>query len=196
LTALVLATDPNGIAAVRSALAATGAFYQVDAFEAWNTAVSALDLAPYDAVLAYTYVSWKAPADGIQIGDMLADFHDAGGRVVVANGANCDGFALAGRFVSDGYLRISLGNINPNGDDATVALEPSSPLLVGVPAFTPFAHCDGAPVAGATVVLGYASTGDPVAVRGLVGGRKRVDLNYMPSGTLGIELIANALRYQ
>jgi hypothetical protein len=149
-----------------------------------------------DAAFVYTNINFPDP---VAMGDMLADFHDGGGRVVVANGANCNGFGIEGRFVTDGYITIEKGDANPN-EDSMVIVEAQSPLLNGVGAMTVTLHCDGAPAPGASVVASLATSGDPLITRGEINGRKRVDLNLIPYSNTAMGdlafLLRNALLYQ
>ena len=89
---------------------------------------------------------------------------------------------------------------DPNADPLGEILEPNSPLLVGVETLTANTHCDGTPVGDAKVVAKFATSGDPIVVRGMVKGRSRVDINIYPLKSTyegnGVELIRNALFYQ
>lgn len=196
LDVIVIARD-SAITQVVGTIQSTGDFASVVGH---NVATMGMPtpamLAGYEAAFVYTNVSFPDP---VLMGDMLADFHDAGGRVVVANGANCDSFGIEGRFVTGGYLTITKGNANPN-EDSMVIVEDQSPLLAGVGSLTVTLHCDGVAAPGATVVASLATSGDPLITRGEINGRKRVDLNLIPytntaMGDLG-PLLSNAIRYQ
>lgn len=183
------------LVSVKNALVATGKFGVVDTFNAQNATPTLADLQGHAAALVYANVGWTDP---IALGDVLADYFDAGGRVVMANGADCaDSFRVRGRFETDGYHLLQEGGVNPNPDDST-AVETQSPLLVGAETFTAAIHCVGAPVAGAVVVAHYAG-GDASVVRGKVGARNRVDVNVYPGldwqKPAVVTLMTNALLY-
>jgi hypothetical protein len=59
-------------------------------------------LSAYDAVLVYSQQTWSEPA---ALGDVLADYVDAGGGVVLAQGCFVEGpsFQLTGRIMTAGY---------------------------------------------------------------------------------------------
>jgi hypothetical protein len=203
---LVIAPDDlSGLNDVQSMLVATGAFTAVDIFDATNTTPTAAQLAPYQAVLVYDNTPF---VDAVAMGDRLADYFDAGGRVVIAPGANCDPVKLEGRFVNDGYLVLAVGPVDDAfpSDSLGLILEPNSPLVAGVSSFfAPFAaRCLVTPVPGAAVVAQWGG-GLPLIARGTVKGRKRVDLNfYPPSNDLGMQfwmgdgaqILADALLYK
>jgi hypothetical protein len=130
---------------------------------------------------------------------VLADYYDQGGRVVLANGANCSSYAIGGRFVSGDYLALEVGNIYPTDDPLGTIHNPNTPLMDGSAGFVGYGHCDGAAVAGAVTVASYQVSGDPVVAYRWVQGRRRVDLNVFPppdSGAEGLALVVNALKFQ
>ncbi len=193
---IVLAWD-SSLAQVKSALDATGLFGQIDVFNAQMTTPTLAELSGHDVALVYAFVAWSNAA---AIGDVLADFYDAGGRVVVANGANCaDQYRIRGRFEAEGYHVVEEGGVNPNADTLGTILEPESPLLVGVTAIDAVVHCVVTPTPGSTAVATYTMSGAPVAVRGKVKGKNRVDVNLLPSSEYpeadAVRLLANALLY-
>lgn len=191
---LIIARDGT-LASVKTTLETTGAFTLVDTFEASTSTPTLAMLMPYDSVLVYTNIDFPDP---VAIGDVLADYFDGGGRVVVAPGASCSGFGIAGRFVTDNYLVMTMGFANPN-PDPMVIIESNSPLMVDVTELTVELHCDGDPVSGAKVVASLSTSGDPLVVRGMVNGRGRVDVNFFPSPGVwtgdGAALLRNALLY-
>jgi hypothetical protein len=177
---LVVADDPVFSADVKAKLTALGEFSQVDLFDVDFDTPTLAVLSPYQAVLVYSGYPFFDPS---ALGDVLADYYDGGGRVVLAPGANCLNFELGGRFVSDGYMVLGIGGVDPAFpfDALGVVAEPNSPLIAGVGAMSSqkSVQCLGSPLAGATVVASWAG-GRPLIVRGVVGGRNRVDLNLFP----------------
>jgi hypothetical protein len=180
-TVLIIASDdPEGSTDVQSKLVATGAFTKVDVFDAAFDTPSVAQLGAYQAVLLYVNMPLADPG---AMGDRLADYFDGGGRVVIAPGANCDPVKLEGRFVDQGYLVLDIGAVDESfpSDSLGLILEPNSPLVEGVNMLdAPFAaRCFVSPTPGSTVVAQWGA-GIPLIARGLVQGRKRVDLNFFP----------------
>ena len=202
--AIVTADDPSYIVDVQSKLTGTGAFSAVDVIDAEFSTPSLAQLTPYKALLVYSDHSFNDP---FALGDVLADYFDAGGRVVVAVGGNCLGFSILGRFVDDGYHVLGFGDLDSFFPPASLGVvsEPASPLLSGVTSFSAqmSSRCLGSPTAGSVTVAAW-SDGPPLIVRGMVQGRNRVDLNFFPpSGDAipnfwmgdGAEIMRNALLF-
>jgi hypothetical protein len=173
-------------------------FGQIDVkvYDAATPPPTASVLASYSAVLVYLNVPFPDPKI---VGDLLADYQDAGGRVVLGAGADCaDSFRVRGRFDTEGYILFSDGaGVLPGATSIGEIDEPQSPLMVGVQQFPPQnAHCDAVLLPGASAVARYAD-GRPLLARGRVHGHMRVDLNFMPNSSDSSlwTLVANALRY-
>jgi hypothetical protein len=169
---------------VKAKLDGTGAFALVDIFNVQATAPTAAELAAYDAVLAF---SNSVSANTTELGDRLADYWDAGGRVVVALGANLvEPVGLGGRWLSGGYQLLNLTSLsatNVTAQNGQLLIdEPSSPLVVGVANFTATSaiRSTDAPVSGAVVVARWGPSGDPLIIRGVKDGRNLVSLNFFP----------------
>ena len=199
--------DPSWLTDVQGKLQSTGSFSTVDIGDAATTTPTLAQLRPYDAVLVWSDGPFADPA---ALGDVLADYADAGGQVAVATFAlNDDSFGLTGRLNSGGYLPLTPG---PQVDGVQLQMvkdDPSSPLLAGVTSF------DGGPSsyhAAATLAPGghlvahwndVAST--PLeAVKVAASGAPVVGLNMFPPSsdarndfwdvsTAGARLMANAL---
>jgi hypothetical protein len=113
---------------------------------------------------------------------------------------------LKGRFVTGGYLLIGQPNIEAATDALGATLDPGTPLMVGISTLTAQqAHrSTSGPINGGVVAARWAS-GRPLLVRGVVGGRDRVDLNMFPNTADcffmlwvgdGYRLVANTLRFR
>ena len=96
---------------ISSALFATGGFTAVDRYDVNAGLPSLATLLTYDSVLAYTDF---IPNDPVGFGDLLADYVDAGGHVVLANFGYSDPIAIAGRIATPGYA--PLVNVGTNAD--------------------------------------------------------------------------------
>lgn len=194
--------SPSLIAALRAQLEATGRFATVSSMDALDTTVTTATLAPHDAVLVFSNASlW---ADDVGVGNALADYHDGGGRVVVALAAHCGEFGFAGRFITDGYHALGgVGVLNEAGGVGLHAIhEGASYLFDGVSTATVSTDvlCNAMPTSGAISLGEWDAAGGPVVAfaRKEVGGRQRVDVNFFPDASNAglIRLLGNALYFE
>jgi hypothetical protein len=120
------------VTAIRSILDAFPDINQVDVYDARLSTPTLADLQPYDAVVV---ISNNTFADAVAVGDVLADYVDAGGKVVQTVATFYDpggfGWGLQGRFVDEGYSPFigigdwfSWGNLGP--------FDASHPIMQGV----------------------------------------------------------------
>jgi len=131
-------TDP------RDKIMATGLFTQVDIINATGIGdgVGTPELAtllPYDAVIVWSNTSFD---DAVTMGDVLADYVDAGGGVVIALFANTSPNAnryLEGRWqeTAGGYIAIPQNGGFTHETTASLGevLEPGHPIMEGVGTF-------------------------------------------------------------
>jgi len=198
---------------LQTLLDGTGEFFSVDIWDVQiegGAVPTAMTMQGYEVVFAWTDGGFGS-ANQAALGDALADYHDAGGRVVTATYAYCNNGSLqiAGRWTTGGYtlLENTMGQVNEtNNPSIGTVNEPQSPLMDDVNTFTAMTgfRCPGDPVMGATVVAEWED-GTPLVIRGEVAGRPRVDLNfYPPRGAIfangwsgdGLALIRNALLFE
>jgi len=187
---------------VRNKIAAAsgGSLGAVDFFDATSVTPTLADLSGYSAVLVYSDSSF---ANAVALGDVLADYVDAGGSVVFATFAYNIG-PIGGRIVTGGYLPVTLGG-QTNGSGLTlVPVDAGSPLLAGVSSFnggTSSYHNVITLTAGSTLVAEWSNGRPLIAVRGSV-----IALNFYPpstdsrgdfwvASTDGALMMANALGY-
>lgn len=88
-------------------------------------------LQAYTSVLVYSDTSF---ADSVALGNVLADYVDGGGQVVIATFSLNDEAAL-GRFESEGYLPVTRGSQVGFNAGTLVAVDGGSRILQGVSAF-------------------------------------------------------------
>ncbi len=131
-------TDP------RDKIMATGLFSQVDIINATGIGdgvgtPSLATLMQYDAVIVWSNMSF---VDSIEMGNVLADYVDAGGGVVVALYANTTTTTnrnLAGRWQDPvgGYIAIPQGGGFTTNTTVTIGEvpDPSHPIMDGVESF-------------------------------------------------------------
>ena len=205
---LVLAADdPTWVADVQSKLQGTGLFSSVQTQDVGTTTPALADLSGYEAVLVFSDSSF---ADPTALGDVLADYVDAGGQVAVATFAtNSSSGELGGRIVTGSYLPFTAGAETDGTRLQMVKDQPSSPLLAGVGAFdggdstyhslitlapgaTLVAHWNDA---GATplVVLKVAPSGAAVVGLNMFPPSSDARVDFWDASTDGTRLMANAL---
>jgi len=125
---------------VADGLTATGQVGTVTTFDGGAATPSASDLVGIDVVMVMADGGWN---DNAALGDLLADFVDAGGTVVETTFTlYCAGvMGLAGRWASGGYGALIGPNpdcpnqLDGDGPLGFVATDASSPLLAGVTTF-------------------------------------------------------------
>jgi hypothetical protein len=169
----------------QASLQATGLFAAVDIINVTASGVGTPTLASllqYDALLCYTN---STPANNITWGDVLADYVDAGGGVVVAvfaNSTTSTGRNIAGRWQS-GYEVIldQSGNTSGAGGSLGTVAVPTHPVMNNVTSFTG-GTIGSRPVGtalevGATLIASWSS-GHVLVAEGL--NPRRIDLGFYP----------------
>jgi hypothetical protein len=187
---------------VQTKLLATGAFSAVDIYNATAGTPTLAQLQMYDVVLTWSNNSYSTAAT---MGDVLADYVDGGGSVVVAVFANAS-IPLAGRWVSGGY-EVIIGGSGQFSGPATLGTVhiPSHPIMNNVLSFdggsSSFRPTSTVLAPGSLQVADWSDGRVLVAVGA---NPKRVDLGFYPpssdcaagfwvSSTDGARLMANAL---
>jgi hypothetical protein len=202
--AVVAADTPLYQADVRAKLQATCRFQQVDGIDAAYSTPTLQTLSAYQALLVYSDDDF---ADNAAMGDVLADYVDGGGHLVVAPFAfwtSDMGIGMGGRLSTGGYLPFTQVRAYAGGYFQLQADLPDSPYLADVSSFHGGEHSfyhDVALASGATQIAHWnnGSSSPLVAVKGDV-----VGLNFFPpssdassdlwvASTDGDVLMANAL---
>jgi hypothetical protein len=200
-------SDPTWVTDVQSKLLGTGMFSAVDIRDVATTTPSLADLSPYDAVMVFSDNDF---ADSTALGNVLADYVDAGGRVVVATFAlNDDSIGLSGRISTGGYLPFTAGPQSSDGPFQLVKDQPASPLLAGVASFDggTSSYRAGVTLAPGSVLVAHwndAGSTPLLATKVAASGAGVVGLNMFPpsntvrsdlwnASTDGARLMANAL---
>jgi len=191
---------------VASKIHATGKVAWVDVYDVRFATPSLTDLQRYDSVMVWSNYPFGDP---VAMGDVLADYVDAGGAVVL-NSVWTSGFGIAGRIVSDAYSPLTTGASTLSGDGPYVLVpkQPAHPLLSDVATFDGGSgswRADTTPTDGSLLVATWSGPGrEPlVATKSQPTGRV-VGLNFAPMSddvfdgswdatTDGGELAANAL---
>jgi subtilisin family serine protease len=159
---ILLVTSNSTAYEIHSLLAAMPDVAVVDEFDAY-TGVPTLDLLrQYNAVLLITSY---APADPTGLGDVLADYVDGGGSVIMTIASFINGWAVQGRFLTGGYYPFTLGS-GPIGGSSLGAYDPLHPIMQGVTALTGDLLGSTAVAPGAQWVASYADSLPLVATQG------------------------------
>ena len=199
---VVLVHASGYIADVQAKLMATGLFTRVDLFDGGARTPTLAELQEYESAMIIPDASFQ---DYSAMGDVLADYWDAGGRVVLADFSNSV-LPILGRWEADNYHLLQTGSYESPTDTGPIQLlDPMSPLLTGVTTLTATSafRGNGMAINGGVVVATWGS-GIPLVVTGKVGGRNMVSLNfYPPSADIrsdfwvgdGVKLMTNALQY-
>jgi hypothetical protein len=192
---------------VRTTLQATSLFATVDIIDVTATGggtPTLSQLLQYDALLCWTNTT---PANNVTWGDVLADYVDAGGGVVVAvfaNSTTTAGRNIAGRW-QQGYEVVLDQSGNASGAGATLGTVhvPGHPSMAGVTAFA--GGTTGSRPAGTALEVGaflVAEWSDGKVLVAQGANPNRIDLGFYPvpascsqSGWLtgGDLLMANSL---
>lgn len=200
---MIVGTD-NDVAMTNVQGTLNSSFTVTDIFNAIPGTPTLAQLQNYDAVLVFSSDPFY---NASAMGDVLADFWDGGGRVVVAVFANTntDPGEIAGRWASSNYALIAVApQVQPTEDLPLQFLEPSNPLLAGVVGLnaTRAYRSTGAVINGGVAVANWGS-GAPLVVHGSKNGRQIVELNFYPPSSAvrsdywvgsGEELMVNALK--
>ncbi|HZN04081.1 MAG TPA: choice-of-anchor D domain-containing protein, partial [Candidatus Polarisedimenticolia bacterium] len=118
-------------------------------------------LLDYDAVLL---VVNEPCLDRFALGDVLADYADAGGGVVLTVASFFDRWAVPGRFERDGYHPLVQESAARRASSLG-AFDAAHPIMAGVTAATGMLIPDMGPAPGASILAAWASGEPLVAVK-------------------------------
>jgi len=192
----------------QNALLASGQFAVVDIINVTGTfgTPTLAQLQQYDALLCYTN---STPADNVAWGNVLADYVDAGGGVVVAVFANSTvtaGRNIDGRWQT-GYEVISDRSGNASGANGMLGtvLVPAHPVMAGVTTFTGGSigsRPSGTAIEPGSRIIAEWSDGRILVAEGA--NPRRIDLGFYPPDSTcsgsgwavgGDQLMVNALKH-
>ena len=193
---------------VKNKLESTGLFTTVDAFlvSPGSPVPTLAQLQQYNAVLVYSDTSFN---NNVAIGNVLADYMDGGGNVVLCTFAfwNSQGLSIQGRIKTADYLPFTVSNQSSPGGLTLVAVDPLHPILNGVSSFnggsSSYHNSPITTAAGATLIANW-SNGQPLVATRIPTAGRIVGLNFYPpssaargdfwlTSTDGARLMANAL---
>jgi len=144
----------------------TGLLDSVTGHAANSSTPSLAELQTYDAVLVYSDTSF---ADNVAMGDVLADYVDDGGSVVMATFALWDtmGLSIQGRLKTGGYLPVATGGQASPGGLTLIADDPSHAILNNVNSVhggSASYHNSGLSVALGANLVAHWSNNEPLVV--------------------------------
>lgn len=157
-------------------------------------------LKTYDVALVYTDTGLD---DGVALGNVLADYVDAGGNVVEMSFSYSTGsIGVQGRWSFGGYRAMSASSQLSSASSLGSRAVPSHPILAGVSAFSGTFRNGGTPNAGVYTIASWTD-GNPLVMT-VPGKNGRIaSLNFFPpsnavgagfwdQNTDGARLMANA----
>ncbi len=195
--------NPDWINDVEEKLEETN-FFNVNTFLSGNATPSLAQLQDYDAVFLFTDAGALDPTG---LGNVLADYIDAGGPVVDATFT--PNVEITGGFTAYELYSNSGQSTGANLGFGTI-LDPSDPILTNINTFdggTSSFHNTGGTIAGGATVIAEYTDGSPLIIKdGNVGpsNARRVFLNFYPpsidarddfwdTASDGAQLMRNAL---
>ena len=171
-------------------------FATVDYFDANNATPSADDLQAYVSVV--TYAGWGYYGDPTSLGNVLADYADGGGGVVLTqlNHYTNPLYYPAGRLLESAYRTINRGS--GNGSPSLGSYDQAHPIMNGVQAVAGTWSIGN--TSRASEAEWVASWTDDLPAATVSSNRKVVGLNMYVSDEASntgdwIQWVANALRY-
>jgi len=123
---LIVAADAS---TPKQELEATGKFSSVDEFYTWGATPTLAQLQSYDAVLAYTILP---PADPTGLGNVLQQFVNSGGGLVINTYAFSSPFAIGGAITANGSSPLVNSGTNGDVSGSLVPVVPNHPIFTGV----------------------------------------------------------------
>jgi hypothetical protein len=198
ISVLIVHADFSTPSTPQAPLMASGRFTRVDVFDARLATPTLGTLTPYTVVLAYTNFP---PANAVALGNVLADYVDSGGRVVLSTYAFSTPWSIQGRITTAGYSPLI--NVGVNGDvtGTLIAVVPGDPVFAGVNlgAVSYFHNSNFARpgLAAGAILLATDGAGRNMIARN--GNASVIGLNLFPGTCCGgnnqefFKLLANAL---
>jgi hypothetical protein len=189
---LILGENATTMANLQTVLAPFG-FFVVDVLDNTVTTATLATLAGYDAVLVFGALKPLAP---IVLGDNLADYVDAGGRLVFASYSHTVSWGVEGRITSGGYSPFNFDGTNPNLALALgTVYDPGHPIMLGVVSLPSGSNTNPTLAPGAILLAEWNNATPAVAVE--ASGTVVVITSYLDqvlSGDWGT-LLGNALSF-
>ena len=147
----------------------------VDLFDAFSGHAHARQLQQYNIVYAFSNNGWY---DAAAMGNVLADYEDGGGVVVVSTFAfdNRGPWLLQGRWVTDGYTPYNSSSITNFSTNTANITDPGHPLMQGVTNLTAF-YRNGVTLTSGAASVAVWTDGPPAVAYQTHNGHTAVGMN-------------------
>jgi N-acetylneuraminic acid mutarotase len=134
---LIAYADSEPPTELQNAIAAEPGVIAVDLFDAFSGTPTLQQLEEYNIVYAFSNSPWN---DAVAMGNVLADYEDAGGVVTVGTFAwdSRGPWLLQGRWMTGGYSPYNSTNISNFSNNTANITDPGHPLMQGVTTLTAF----------------------------------------------------------
>ena len=184
---LIVTVDATGcsLANVKSTLDATGALGTVDTFDGGLATPTLATLQAYDAVLIFSDSGgFLSPVD---MGNVLADYVDAGGGVVDGVFSAHPNLPIQGRWETGGYALVTAtGQTQGTQEFLGPVLDPGHPVMQGVTSFDggldSYQYAGPVVTAAGTLIAQWSDGVTPLVVAGNNG--QQVSLGFFPPNSL------------
>ncbi len=150
---ILLLQSGGDVSEIRNQLLAFPDIAQVDVFDGQFATPTLDQLRAYNTVIAIANVAF---GDRVGTGDVLADFIDAGGGLVLTLATFINGWEIRGRLLTGGYYPFDLGS-GPAGFSTLGAFDAAHPIMQGVYAATGDLLGQVTVAAGAELVASWAN---------------------------------------
>ncbi len=163
----------------------------VDIFDACVATPTLAQLTPYDMVVTMDNSGYEDP---VALGNVLANYVDAGGVVFEYAYDSEESLAPQGRFAEGGYMPFIPGT-NPNNPVTLGEFDASSPLMQGVTELATVDNTEATLAPGATLVAKWSDGRNLLAYKGrVISATAFVSNETVWSGNFG-RLTVNGIRF-
>ena len=125
---ILLITSGGYPSEIKDALLSFPDIQQVDIFDASGSTPTLNQVLPYQTIIAMDNTPY---ADPVAMGNVLADYVDAGRGLILTVATFASGWEIKGRLLNDGYFPFNLG-YGPAGGASLGTFNPSHPIMQGV----------------------------------------------------------------
>jgi len=148
----------------------------VDYFDARYDTPGLPTLLKYDVVLVASNFTF---ADGAVLGDVLADYVDAGGKVIHAAATSDAGYAIRGRFLTEGYMAFSTGAAQAFYTLTLGVYDAAHPIMEGITVLENYLNWGVSLTSGSVLIASWTGDLPMVATKGAT----IVGINLFIAGT-------------
>src|SRR5262249_36036270 len=159
---ILLIESGSDVSEIQSALLSFPEIAQVDVFDGGSAVPTLAFLRDYNTVFTIANVPYGDP---FALGNVLADYVDAGGGVVLTLATFINGWQITGRLLTDGYFPFELGS-GPVGSSSLGSYNAAHPIMQGVTAVAGDLLGQVNVAAGADLVASWANGLPLVATKG------------------------------